>query len=326
MATISSQSTLEKPVLTSKNTWWTKKKLIIGGMILAMLVLGVGLGVGLGCGHGKGNSGDSGSTTPTSTSTPTSNSTTNSTGIWQPTPGTTWNYELYEPLNDTATNNISVWGIDLFDNPATTIRGLQSNGAKVICYFSAGSYENWRPDKGNFTSSDMGSTLSGWPDEKWLNTSSPNVRKIMRARLDLAEEKGCNGVDPDNMDGYDNSNGLGLTQADAVDYMTFLANEAHQRNISIGLKNAGTIIPNVIDFMQWSINEECVQYSECSTYAPFITQNKPVFHVEYPKGDNTNNNIAVSSTVKSKICDDSTASGFSTIIKNILLDAWVQTC
>ena len=106
----------------------------------------------------------------------------------------------------------------------------------------------------------------------------------MLARMDLAVEKSCDGVDPDNVDGYDNDNGLGLTQEDSVNYLEFLADAAaRHRNLSIGLKNAGAILPNVIDIMQWSVNEQCVQYDECDIFAPFIRQGKPVFHVRrYP--------------------------------------------
>lgn len=39
----------------------------------------------------------------------------------------------------------------------------------------------------------------------------------------------------------DNNNGLGLTTDDAIDYVTFLANAAHDCNLSIGVKNAGAV-------------------------------------------------------------------------------------
>jgi hypothetical protein len=55
-----------------------------------------------------------------------------------------------------------------------------------------------------------------------LNTNSANVRSIMTTRIQMAKDKGCNGVDPDNVDGYNNDNGLSLTQATTVDYLTFL--------------------------------------------------------------------------------------------------------
>ncbi len=249
-------------------------------------------------------------------------------GVWQPAEGATWNIKLLSPIASPSTVNrtISVWDIDLFDNTATAIKTMHGRGARVICYFSAGSYEDWRPDAASFKPADLGEDLDGWPGEKWLNIRSANVRKIMTARLDLAVKKGCDGVDPDNVDGYDNDNGLGLTEANSVNYMTFLATQAHNRGLAIGLKNAGDIIPDLLPCMQWSVNEQCIEYDECDTYAPFVHHGKPVFHIEYPKGSKTNNNKPVSQSKKTKICDDTSAAGFSTIIKNMDLDGWIQRC
>ncbi len=92
-----------------------------------------------------------------------------------------------------------VFDIDLFDTDADTIAGLKSQGKTVICYFSAGTYEPWRPDAGNFTDSDKGQSLAPeWPDEYWLRTNNTNVRRIMTNRIQLAAAKGCDAVDPDN--------------------------------------------------------------------------------------------------------------------------------
>jgi hypothetical protein len=44
--------------------------------------------------------------------------------------------------------------------------------------------------------------MKDWPDEKWLNVESENVRKIMAGRIQAAKDKGCMGVDADNVDGY----------------------------------------------------------------------------------------------------------------------------
>ncbi len=81
------------------------------------------------------------------------------------------------------------YDIDLFDNSAAIIEGLHNDGRRVVCYFSAGSYENWRPDSGDFEEADLGNTLDGWPGERWLDIRSANVRDIMKARLDLAAQK-----------------------------------------------------------------------------------------------------------------------------------------
>lgn len=48
----------------------------------------------------------------------------------------------------------------------------------------------------------MGNPLDGWPNEKWLNINSANVRSIMTKRIQLASSMGCDAVDPDNVDGY----------------------------------------------------------------------------------------------------------------------------
>ena len=183
-----------------------------------------------------------------------------------------------------------------------------------------------RSDKSSFPASTLGNDLSGWEGERWVDTRSAAVRAIMSKRIALAKTKNCDGVDPDNVDAYNNDNGLNLTQDDTVSYMNYLADAAHNKSLAIGLKNAGDVIPRVISKMQWSINEECVKYKECSVYQPFITAGKPVFHVEYPKGDDVNNNKAVSAKTKTKVCGDKGAKGFSSIIKNIDLDGWIQFC
>lgn len=249
-------------------------------------------------------------------------------GLKLPAPGDTWNYVLHNPIANPSKidTTIAVWGIDLFDNSAATISTMKSKGANVICYFSAGSYEDWRPDASKFIIDDLGNELDGWPGERWADIRIKNVRDIMLSRLDLAKSKGCNGVDPDNVDGFNNDNGLNLQPADSIDYVTFLANEAHKRGLTVSLKNAGSIIANVIDCVDFSVNEQCHQFTECKDFATFIKHKKPVFQVEYPKGDDVNNNKPVSDSVKNSICKDPTSAGFSTIIKNMNLDDWIQKC
>jgi hypothetical protein len=244
------------------------------------------------------------------------------TSIWQPPVGASWQIVLSSPISPPYPN-VSVIDLDLFDTNKSTISALTSDNIKSICYFSAGSYEDWRPDASSFNPSDYGNPLQGWTGEYWLNTSSPNVRNIMTTRLDLAVSKGCNGVDPDNTDGYDpdNNSGLNLTQDTAVNYITFLATEAHKRNLSIGLKNSLEIIPRVIEKMQWAVNEQCVQYDECNLERPFIDAGKPVFEIEYPDGA-----PHVSSGAENKICDDSQRANFSTLLKEMDLGTWYYAC
>jgi hypothetical protein len=158
-------------------------------LLVALLVLAIGLGVGLGVGLTCGQATDSTSSsspsvapTPSTTSANTTNSTTYP-HIWSPIAGTPWQIEIQNPLANTSID-VPVYDIDLFANNASIISTMQEMNRKVICYFSAGSYEDWRPDASQFNeATDLGKPLDGWPGEWWLQTTSANVRKIMLARM-----------------------------------------------------------------------------------------------------------------------------------------------
>ncbi|KAL9576818.1 MAG: hypothetical protein Q9212_006791 [Teloschistes hypoglaucus] len=298
-----------EPVKTSpKRSLHNRITLVL--LILAsitIIALSIALGIELTRRHTSANVPDQTSSTPTKRASK----------IWQPSAGTTWQIELQDPLAN-PNLNVSVYDIDLFNNTAATISALHAKNRKVICYFSAGSYEDWSPDHDRFDKNTIGKPLKGWPGEWWLDTNSKNVRKLMSDRLDLAVRKGCDGVDPDNVDAYDNDNGLNLKVSDAVAYVTFLAMEAQARNLSIGLKNAGTILPQVERLMQWAVNEQCIEYDECELFESFIQHGKPVFHIEYPESA-----PSISVQDVDKYCKPK---GFSTVLKKMDLDEWVFEC
>ncbi|HEV8325737.1 MAG TPA: endo alpha-1,4 polygalactosaminidase [Myxococcota bacterium] len=239
-------------------------------------------------------------------------------GVWRPLPGTSWQWQL-QGIVDTSFD-VQVYDIDLFDVPEPTIAALHAAGRIVVCYFSAGSLEDWREDAGAFVPADAGNPLAGWPGETWLDTRSANVRAVMRARLDMAGKKGCDGVEPDNVDGYANDSGFPLTAADQLDYDRFLATEAHARALSAGLKNATDLVPDLEPDFDWALNEECLAFAECATEAPFLAAGKAVFHVEYV------NDCAGGPALASSVCGDPTAAGFSTLVKTWDLDAWRLAC
>jgi len=132
--------------------------------------------------------------------------------FWKPAAGTTWQIVLGNQLEistskPSVTPDVAVYDIDLFENTDSltddsTIRALHSLGKKVICYFSAGSYEPGRPDSDQFPAADIGKVMEGWPNEKWVNVASDKIVAIMKARIAGAAKMGCDAVDPDNVDGY----------------------------------------------------------------------------------------------------------------------------
>ncbi|KAF2836364.1 glycoside hydrolase family 114 protein [Patellaria atrata CBS 101060] len=246
--------------------------------------------------------------------------------LWQPRPGSSWQIVLSAELDASRrlTPDTAVFDLDLFDTSAETIAQLHARGKKVICYFSAGSYEEWREDADSFARTDMGRELDGWEGERWLDTRSKNVRNVMKKRIDLAATKGCDAIDPDNVDGFENRNGLNLRESDAVSYVRFLAQTAASKGLSTGLKNAQSIVRDVLDVVQFSVNEQCHEYRECGEYRPFINAGKPVFNIEYPPTA-----PRVPARIRTNLCSayaGGDASGFSTIIKGMDLDGWVQLC
>jgi len=147
---------------------------------------------------------------------------------------------------------------------------------------SAGSSENWRPDFKNFPKAVLGKNMDGWAGEKWLDVRNITaLAPIMTARLDQCKAKGFDGVEFDNVDGYSNASGFPLTNNDQLKYNIFLANEAHKRGLTVGLKNDLDQVSVLSNYFDFAVNEQCFQYGECSALKPFTTKGKPVFNVEY---------------------------------------------
>ncbi len=231
--------------------------------------------------------------------------------IWRPSPGTSWQWQLSGTLKTDLP--VEMYDIDLFDTDPNIITELHSKGQVVICYFSAGSYEDWRPDKDLFPDDVIGKPLEGWPGENWLDIRSETVKAIMEARLDLAVEKGCDGVEPDNVDGYQNDTGFPLTYVDQLHYNIWLAKEAHKRGLSIGLKNDLDQVNALHTYFDWALNEECFSYDECDKLTPFIEDQKAVFGVEYD-------------LATSEFCEEANRLGFDFMKKKWELDAWHMPC
>lgn len=173
--------------------------------------------------------------------------------------------------------------VDLFDASASRISSLKKKGRTVVCYLSAGSAEDWRSDYKDFPKSALGKNMSGWAGEKWIDTRDPRVRAIMSKRIAMARSKGCNGVDPDNVDGHMNKTGFPLTSRDQKDYVEFLAGEAHKSGLIAGLKNSAETAWDLQPLVDFVVIEECFKYNECDRYKSFVQNGKPVYQLEYQK-------------------------------------------
>jgi len=210
--------------------------------------------------------------------------------------------------------DVNVYNLDLFDTSAAAITKLHSRGIYVMCYFSAGSWENWRPDAGQYPPEILGNDYNGWNGEKWLDIRAiDTLTPLLVARMDQAVDKGCDGIDPDNVDGYQNNTGFPLTYAHQLAFNVWLSQEAHKRGLAIGLKNDLNQIPDLLPHFDWGLNEECFTYNECDLLAPFLEVGKPVFVIEYD-------------TLPIEFCPGATVMGINALYKNWDLDAFRESC
>ena len=224
---------------------------------------------------------------------------------WKPQKGLSWWWQLENAANLNTGLNVDVYDVDLVEGRDTgKIAALKGKGYKVICYFSAGTYEDFRPDKDDLLKNNKlalidGSSLPQFPEEAWLAIGNPQaletiIKPVMRARLDLAKSAGCDAVEPDNVDGYDNDETQGqITKAQQLSYNRWVATEAHNRGLSVGLKNAVALLGDLKNDFDFAVNEQCYAYGECGTYTnTFLAQNKPVFNQEYLDPDDAEGSVS----------------------------------
>ncbi|ODO09936.1 hypothetical protein I350_02159 [Cryptococcus amylolentus CBS 6273] len=213
----------------------------------------------------------------------------------------TFLYELdatsvHSPIISTNTG-LSVDGqvyiVDAEGTSAETIAQYKANGKTVICYFSAGTWEPNRPDASSFDAScvcaagesftDDGFTsdenkLDDW-DEWWLDIHSDScktsVQSVMTTRIEKAAAKGC--------DGFSNADQQhGNTAQDQVDYLLWLSSTAKaNNNMLIDLKNAGSLLSEIVSAFDFSVIESCHEWDECDIYDSFLAAGKPEFMIEY---------------------------------------------
>ncbi|MDX6308602.1 MAG: hypothetical protein QOI06_1648 [Nocardioidaceae bacterium] len=225
---------------------------------------------------------------------------------WHPALRTTWNWVLSR-VPKAPYRSVQMYDVDGFETSKAAVASLHAADIKVVCYLSAGTYENFRPDADQFPARLLG-RKNGWPGERWLDIRELQdrhsvLRSIMDKRLDMCQTKGFDMVELDNVDGWLNHTGFPLTGADQLYYNATLANAARSRGMSVLQKNDNEQIPKLLRYFDGALNEQCNQYKECTTKQngkfgldQYVAAGKPVFQAEYRltraefcQADNTNN-------------------------------------
>jgi hypothetical protein len=200
-------------------------------------------------------------------------------GCWQPAVETSWQWQLQGRIDGAF--DVDMFDIDGFEASASLVDSLHASGSAVVCYIDVGSWERWRPDANAFPQRVLGRS-DGWPGERWLDVRRVRVLlPIMRERLDMCAAKGFDGVEMDLVDGFRNRTGFPITGSDQLRYNVLLANEVHDRGMSVALKNDLGQIDALLPYFDYALNEQCHQYHECARLRPFVNAGKAVFGVEY---------------------------------------------
>jgi hypothetical protein len=206
-----------------------------------------------------------------------------------------------------------VFVIDLFDTETAQVARLHAAGRVVLAYFSAGSFEPWRSDSDEFQARTLGSALANYPDERWLDVRSPSVRGIMQARLELARDKGFDGVFPGSLGGYRADTGFALSEADQLAFDRFLSSQARALGLSPGLSGDFALSEALADAFDWAIASGCLAADSCGLLRPLLERSKAVFDLE------TTGEL-------SALCARAQTLGIGLLLKRPGFDAWSRSC
>jgi hypothetical protein len=249
--------------------------------------------------------------------------------IWQPEKGATWDWQLSGSVDTSVA--VDIYDVDLFDSSAQLISRLHAQGRKVVCYVNVGAWEEWRPDASKFPKEILGKTWSAtkYTNERWLDIRRIDLlTPLLGARFDMAKQKGCDAIEPDNIDGYDDAGrgeadrtGFDLTSEDQLRFNRYLACEAHTRGMAIGLKNDTGQADQLSADFDFVVSEQCFDYNECKRFTPFLAKNKAVLVAEYRE------DLGASAEAKfDGFCKQAEQLGISAILKNNALDRWRRAC
>jgi hypothetical protein len=235
---------------------------------------------------------------------------------WIPTAGETFQIQYAGTLD--LTNPAQIYDVDMFDTSATVVKKLHTMGRRVVCYISAGTWENWRPDAGKFPKSVIGRKDGHWPGERWLDIRQTSILEpIMAHRLDLCKSKGFDAVDPDNLDGYQNKTGFPLTYNEQLTYDTWIATAAHARGLTADQKGDNGQVKDLVKVFDFAVVEQCFAQGWCKQFTLYTDHNRLVVDVEYGLSRNRFLN---------QTCPSDAGYKETAILKKLSLNAWIVTC
>lgn len=209
---------------------------------------------------------------------------------------------------------VDLFYLDADDAGPATLRQIRAQGDHLLCYLSAGTFEPWRPDAAEFPASVIGGPLTDHPDERWLDFRDASVLALMRARIARLASVGCEGIDPSSIDTSVDP-GFAITEADALGYARWFAEEIHAQGMSAGLSSRETWVDSLNDAFDWALAVDCLASTGCVGFEPVREREHAVLLVEF--GDQSR---------VAEVCPAAATLGFDALLKTPTFDAFRIGC
>jgi hypothetical protein len=229
------------------------------------------------------------------------------TGIWQPKPGETqnWDIQVNAPIDlsvERAMMIVDLWAsvpsdtmIDYGDGapvsvPAgsepSTMATLKARPTVIICRVGLGGVKTSDPDYAKFPAGAIGTVpTAADPDERYLDLNQRDAwEDVAFARLDLAKQIGCEGIEPYLADHDLNVTGFMSGPDIQSAWAASIALEVHQRKMSAGARNGSLtgLTGAMAQQFDWQLVERCGELTDCDPAAgDFLNARKAVFAIDY---------------------------------------------
>jgi hypothetical protein len=235
---------------------------------------------------------------------------------WIPTAGASYQIQ-YDGKLDLGVP-AKIYDLDMFDTKASVVAELHKMGRRAMCYISVGTWERWRRDAHEFPRSVLGKPDGNWKGERWLDIRKTSILEpIMAQRLDLCKKKGFDGVDPDNLDGYENKTGFPLTYQEQLTYDTWVANAAHDRGLTADQKGDNDQVKDLVKVYDFAVVEQCYAQHWCKSFDLYTNANRLVVDVEYYQSQQR---------FLDGNCAEASKNHDTAMLKKLQLTAWILTC
>ena len=234
---------------------------------------------------------------------------------WQPAPDAKFDLQFSSPMQ--LQRQVDFLVLDLADALPNEIDTIANNGAAPVCYFNGGSINTEDTDFDLVEPLVIGRRLNTDPQERWLDIRRiDDVAALIRSRLDLCRDKGFMGALVGNLENFLFRSGFPIGQRQQLAFNQFIADEAHQRGLAIGLWNSRSQITPLSSDYDFILVSGCFTDGWCNETQPFIDNGKPAFLVEFAEGQRSD----------VEFCQASQSFGAMGIIKRQVLDGWLRLC